>query len=189
LKQDVQSRRSGIVMSKRMRKGLGACMLALIAGSAAAAAPVVYVTALNTTYTVNSTCAPTDFSCTTAQPVGHAARSAFIGELKKKGLQVVAAAPEKGKAFRISTTLRNLEVKDSPAKDGHYEGHCEATGLVLGGRIPPGLSELDLRHRLRLSAANIGPDKRLSPAGMENAIAMCLRRQAHWIAEIVRKYP
>jgi hypothetical protein len=185
----MQDRRNGIARNRRVRKGLSACLLALIAGSAAAAAPVVYVTGLNTTYTVNSTCAPTDFSCTTAQPVGHAARSAFIGELKKKGLQVVTVVPEKGASFRISTTLRNLEVKDRPAKDGYYEGHCEATGLVLGGRIPLRLSELDLRHRLRLSAANFDRVHRLSPAGMENAIAMCLRRQAHWIAEIIRKYP
>jgi hypothetical protein len=181
--------RNKLARGKRVHNALTACMLACVAGAAIAAAPVVIVTALNTTYTVNTTCAPTDFSCTTAQPVGYAARSAFLGELKKKGLQVVTAAPEKGGAFRISTTLRNLEVKDRPAKDGYYEGHCEVTGLVLGGRIPPRLSELDLRHRLRLSAVNLGADHQLSQAGMENAIAMCLRRQAHWIAEIIRKYP
>lgn len=173
----------------RVRNALTLCLLACVAGAATAAAPTVIVTALNTTYTVNTTCAPTDFSCTTAQPVGHAARSAFLSELKKKGLQVVTAPPAKGNSFRITTTLRNLQVMDRPAKDGYYEGHCEVTGLVLGGRIPPRLSELDLRHRLRLSAANFDREHRLSPAGMENAIAMCMRRQAHWIAEIIRKYP
>ncbi|MEK6591705.1 MAG: hypothetical protein AABZ67_01355 [Pseudomonadota bacterium] len=164
-------------------------MLALLCGSAAAAAPVVYVTGLNSTYTVNSTCAPTDFSCTTAQAVGYAGRSAFVSELRLKGLQVVTSAPAQGTFFRISSTLRNLEVQARPDRDGYFGGICEVTGLVVGGRIPPRLSELDLRHRFRLSAVNFGPEHRLSAAGMENAIAMCLRRQAHWIAEIIRKYP
>ena len=175
--------------ARHVARCLAACILAHAAGAAAAGAPVVHVTALNTTHAVLSTCAPTDFGCTSAQPVGPAARSAFIGELRGKGLQVVAAAPAQGAFFRVSSTLRNLEVEERPGKDGHHAGHCEVTGLVLGGRIPPRLSELDLRHRFRLSPAHFDAARRLSPAGMESAVAMCLRRQAHWIAEIIRKYP
>lgn len=185
----MRNRLCGIPAGRLARKWLTACALAFAVGPATAAAPVVYVTGLNSTYAVQSTCLPTDFSCTSAQPVGHAGRSAFVNELKNKGLQVATATPAQGVFFRISTTLRNLEVQERPGKDGYYGGICEVTGLVLGGRIPPRLSELDLRHRFRLASANFGPGQRLSPAGMEHAIAMCLRRQAHWIAEIIKKYP
>lgn len=172
-----------------MAKWLAACAFALAALPAAAAPPLVQVTGLNTTYSGYSTCQPTDFNCTGAQPIGPAGRNAFFSELKSKGLQIATTAPAPGAVFRISSTLRNLEVRDRPDKDGYYAGSCEVTGLVLGGRIPPRLSELDLRHRFRLSPANFDAAQRLSPAGMENAIALCLRRQAHWIAEIIRKYP
>jgi hypothetical protein len=180
-------RTAALQRGQQMTQWLAACALAL-AALPAAAAPLVQVIALNTTHSGYSTCPPTDFSCTGAQPIGPAGRSAFFSELKSKGLQIVAA-PAPATVFRISSTLRNLEVRDRPDKDGHYAGSCEVTGLVLGGRIPPRLSELDLRHRFRLSPANFDAAQRLSPAGMENAIALCLRRQAHWIAEIIKKYP
>lgn len=183
----MQNRADGIPAGRLARNWLAACAARTRRRHGGGSGPVVYVTGLSTTYTVNSTCPPTDFSCTTAQPVGHAGRS--ISELRLKGLQVVASAPAQGTFFKISTTLRNLEVQARPDKDGYFGGTCEVTGLVLGGRIPPRLSELDLRHRFRLTAANFGPGNRLSAAGMDNAIAMCLRRQAHWIAEIIRKYP
>jgi len=163
------------------------CVLALAAAQTATAAQVVYVTGLISTF--NLGCRPADFGCTAARPVGPAGRSAFIAELEKEGLKVAAAEPAGGSYFKVSATLRDIQLAPRKDKDGYYTGACEVTGLVQGGRIPPRLSELDLRHRFRLTEADFGTGDSLSRAGLDNVMSACLRRQAHWIAEIIRKYP
>ena len=181
------NRAGGIPGGRLAREWFAAGVLMLAAAQTATAAQVVYVTSLISTF--NLGCRPADFSCTAGRPVSLAGRSAFIDELEKKGLQVAAAAPVNGSYFKVSATLRDIQLAPRKDKDGYYAGACEVTGLVQGGRIPPRLSELDLRHRFRLTEADFGGGDNLSRAGLDNVMSACLRRQAHWVAEIIRKYP
>ncbi len=181
------SRTDGIPAGKLARGLFAACVLALAAAQTATAAQVVYVTSLISTF--NLGCRLADFGCTAGRPVSPAGRSGFIDELEKKGLKVAAAAPAGGSYFKVSATLRDIQLAPRKDKDGYYTGTCEVTGLVQGGRIPPRLSELDLRHRFRLTEADFDSGDNLSRAGLDNVMSACLRRQAHWVAEIIRKYP
>lgn len=176
-----------IPVGRSICRWFAACVLALAAAQTATAAQVVYITGLISTF--NLGCRPADFSCTSGRPAGPAGSSAFIAGLEKKGLKVAAAEPAGGSYFKVSATLRDIQLAPGKDKDGYYTGTCEVTGLVQGGRIPPRLRELDLRHRFRLTEADFGTGDNLSQAGLDKVMAACLQRQAHWVAEIIRKYP
>jgi hypothetical protein len=166
-----------------------AWLLMFIAAESAAGEPVVYVTGLISTYTSASDCPPADFGCTSAQPVSDRTRRAFFDELKKKGLKVVTAQPPGVRFVRVSAALRNIDMPKGPDQDGRYIGTCELTAVLQGGSIPQRLRELDQQHRFRVTADDFGPGQRLLGPSLEGVLTVCFRWQAHWIAEIIKKYP